>query len=51
MDRGAWQAVIHVVTGVRRNLATKQPPPKKQNKTKQKKPASQGWVTFCCAAK
>ena len=49
MDRGAWQAVVHVVTGVRHNLETKQPPPKKQKN--KNKPASQGWVTFCCAAK
>ena len=27
MDRGAWQAIVHGVTRVRHNLATKPPPP------------------------
>ena len=26
MDRGAWQTTVHVVTRVRRDLATKAPP-------------------------
>ena len=44
MDRRAWQAIVHVVPRVRRDLATKPPPPylyykyhkviKKNNKTK-----------------
>ena len=27
MDRGAWQAIVHGIAGVRYNLATKPPPP------------------------
>ena len=27
MDRGAWQATVHGITRVRRDLATKPPPP------------------------
>ena len=28
MERGAWQAIVHGVTRVRHDLATKPPPPK-----------------------
>ncbi|KAB0353871.1 hypothetical protein FD755_023435 [Muntiacus reevesi] len=31
MDRGAWQAVVHGVTRVRHDLATKPPPPLQRN--------------------
>ena len=30
MDRGAWRATVHGVTGVGHNLATKQPPKAEQ---------------------
>ena len=34
MDRGAWRAAVHRVTGVRHDLATKLPPPPVQEKKK-----------------
>ena len=32
MDRGAWQATVHGVTGVGHDLVTKPPPPPKNVK-------------------
>ena len=31
MDRGSWQAIVHVVTRVEHDLATKPPPPPRLN--------------------
>ena len=32
MDRGFWQAIVHGITRVRDDLATKQPPPIRKRK-------------------